>query len=1492
VIVAVIVTVKVLGLRGGGDAVGAAVWRVVDYLRGGTPEAAVGAGLVGYYRSGSARGAAAARVGVLPGRPVSAEALARLLAGRHAVSGARLVPGSGSAGRTRGAHATGSVEGLGEGVSLAEAARVAGVSARYLRRLAARTAAAGAAPNDSASAGAAAGGSPGAGEGSDRLVAVRDGRGRWRVAREELARFIAEREPPTVVLGFDVTAAAPKSVSMLWAFGDERVRADIAAAMNVAVEAAFAYLEATAAVGLVEGHNRPGEGLAGVSFLHDLSRATEPHLHVHTVIANAVPIPLVNETTGQPVRDAHGLPVEVWRTVDSELLHTHMKTAGFVAAAVLRHELSVRRGWRWTPVRNGVAELAQVPAGLVGAFSSRRERIDAELADLVAGGVRDGAGLRAAVQRATRAPKRVLADAEIRRAQRQGLAAGGYTVADVQAMAAPGDYQPAPLTMEDSAGIIDRLTGEEGLTGRAGTFTRRDVVQQVCALAGDRADAVAIDRLTGRLLADPRIVTVEEVAERRRRDPEPVHTTRDLLAVEERLLARCAAGRTTNSGLVRRLIDPGRLDTALARHVTVAREGVRSARPGAAGGAASGSAAPGSVPAGSGLVGLTVEQVEAVRALLASTDLVRPLVGPAGSGKTEIMRLAAEVLRGAGRLVVGAAHGGRQTEELCERLQIDGRVVAGWLTLLAHADDPRTVWPAGTVLILDEATQVSTRDAARLLDYATRTGTVIVALGDPAQLGPIGPGGWFVHLAATDPGTVALTAVHRQSGPGMAGARAVLDGLRAGASAHVRRALRRLADAGQLRTFASRPALLAAAVEDWHTDRAHHPPTAPDPHAGPGTAAMAHPMTVPVTGPVTRAELADRPRMMAGDHGTVEWLNRAAQLRRITDGELDPYAYVEVAGRRFHVGDEVLTLTQAGHTLIPAGRSPSAYIRTGTLGVVTGLNRDPANPTAQTVTVAFPGKGTVTIGWDYLIHAFPDGRDGGLALAYALTAHKAQGATMPTARPVITDATSRAGLYVMLSRGRAELAAYLTSGPLLRADPAGGGTDDQLPVLPAPAPTVGRLASRISGQHPDRLTTTLDPDLPAVTALRASHSLAQLTALRRAAHPTNRTGAGADETVSARPTAPISDLPVGANSATFGADGATSTPLTLTALTRAERASAAAIEAAALADPPAALLARIGSRPATGPARRAWDDAVTGLAVYQARHAPQLPPGDEGPAPPPGADDALTAHWHEQRSLASALAKGWAAALDPTHRTGGIRGPAAGRATAAIHALLAAGNNPAEISGTLTANDSGPIRDGLAVLDTRLSRLCSSLGIDPDDHAQPPPASAHQDWQTVRRWLDRAETWHLATRPTTHLAADLHTGGDRLAPRGSGPEGPAAETPPQRQARLIATALDLQTDIAVVRAAVDPPSYLTELLGERTAARAADWDRAATGIERWRHHHGLIPTQSAASDDAPAAHRALGPPPSDPDEYSRWQALAQPELAVEHPTPDVLEAGL
>ncbi|WP_261561952.1 MobF family relaxase [Frankia tisae] len=1463
---------KVLGLRAAaGATVAGAVWRIVDYLHGGTPgeaarsaavggtQSAEGSGLARYYTGGVARGSAAALVGLRPGAAVPRERLARLLAGQHATSGRPLVPATGSAGRAAHSRRLDGGRGSGEWLSLPEAARIAGVSARYLRRLAARTSrddagTVNAGASDSAARPAADDDGTDAGPGRDRLAAAKDSAGRWRVHRDELARFLEEREPPTVVLGFDVTASAPKSVSLLWAFGDDDMRHDIAEAMNVAVDAAIGYLERQAGVGLVDGHNRPGVGLAGVSFLHDISRAEEPHLHIHTVLANAVPIPLLDED-GEPLRDGSGRPRMVWRTVDSELLHAHVKTAGYTAASVLRHELSARRGLRWGPVRNGVAELAGLPADLLAVFSSRRAQIDAELAELVAGGATDGPALREAVQRGTRAPKRAQADAEIRAAQRARLEAAGWTAADVLAAGARTDYRPAAISPDDLDELAELLTGPDGLTARSATFTVRDVAQAVAAWGVDRLDATDIDRLTAHILADPRLAMVDEDTPRRRRDPEPVYTTLDLLDAEDNVLALCEAGRTAYAGREHRLIGLDELEAALAGHVAPRREyGAGHVEPRRGHGAERAEVVRGddADQSASALVVpevrvgtetgttamrtqaaavLSVEQVDAVRALLTSTDLVRVLVGPAGSGKTEAMRLLVAVLRDAGRTVLGAAHGGRQTEELTDRLGVDGRVVAGWLTLLDHADWPADVWSPGTILILDEATHVTTRDAARLLRYATETGTVVLALGDPAQLGAIGPGGWFAHLAATLPDVATLATVHRQAGAGMNGVRAALAGLRAGAPDRVRRAMARLAADGRLHRFHDRTSLLAAIVEDWHDERTAVRGAATGANRARGDAASGadHASEKSRRG-ADDSRLADLPRMMAGDHGTVEWLNRAAQLRRIQANELDPDLFLEVAGRRFHVGDEVITLTQAGHTLIPAGRPASAYIRTGTIGTVTAIDPGPAadRPDGRTLTVDFPGKGSVSIGWDYVTHVFPDGRDGGLTHAYAITAHKAQGSTMATARAVVTDRTSRTGLYVMLSRARTDLAAYLIDSHELTAP---GDTEDLLPVVPARGDPLDRLAGHLAASRTDRLVQALDPDAAAVARLRRQYTLAELTALRRrvrlatgggqpsrtpsfmsrpGAHDSGFLGADGDPisgAISSGHGAVEADR--GANGAKLGAnsagdwqssaldgDGNVIDPVVLA---RAERSAEVAVAAASLADPPASLLDRIGPRPAGGPARRAWDDAVAGLAIYQARHAAHLGPGDPGPPPPDDHDGDVRHRWEEQHDLAAALVEAWASALHPTGRPD-TRGLAAERATAAVHALLDAGSTPAALSRTLAAIDRGAIRDGLAIVDHRLARLCATADVDPAAYVDPPPSGACQDWQRALHLLDRAEIHHLANRPTADLESELWA----LRSAGGLPAAAAPGDAQGRRAQLLGAALGLQADAVTLHSELGP----------------------------------------------------------------------------------------
>ncbi|WP_045876498.1 MobF family relaxase [Pseudofrankia sp. DC12] len=1570
-----IATVRVLRASHPGQ-VAKAARDVVAYVQGGQPEAS--SPLAVYYSraraQGRARGAGAELVG-LDGQ-VSALALERLLRGRHAVSGRPLLSAAGSAGRVPRRPGAGPGE-ADELLTLAAAARIAGVGPTYLRRLVSRnartlTAATTPAGRTATPAGlrrpadrdaarataddakAAAGGLP-----AGQLAGVRGRGGQWLVRRAELERWCAQRVPPATVLGYDLVCSAPKSVSLLWAFGDDALRADVAAAMEAAVDATIGYLERHGVFGRVRGQSRHALGLAVASYLHDVSRSDEAHLHIHNIIINAVFVP--TEPDDDPSAPAGG---GEWRTIDGEALLTEVRTAGYVGAAVLRHELSARRAVDWLPVRNGVAEIAGFPSDLLTAFSTRHGEVMAEFTQLVAAGLEPSAATKDAAQRGSRAPKRVLADAEVDALQRDRLTATGWTIDAVRHLAPARPARSGTATSPPSVdrdvravgALFDQLSGADGLTARATTFTRRQVVEQVAAWAGDRLGADAIERLADRYLADARVVLLHDTSRtRRRHEPEALYTVEGLLTVEDTLLALCRQGQVAAGAIPRLLLDPGLLNAQLA--AATAHPAAREAGP-----------------------RLTDEQAELVRRLLDCGDLVRPAVGPAGTGKTEAMRVLTAILHNGGRTVLATAHGGRQAEELADRIEIPARVVASWLTLLEHTDDPSTVWPPGSVLIVDEATQVPTRDAEQLLRYATRTGTVLILLGDPAQLGSVSAGGWFTHLATHTPAIPALATVHRQAGPQLAPIRAALGALRADTPAATRAALDELARLGHVHLAESATVLLDRAVEGWYTERrqaleakpsqaTHSPgrrvePSHRQPRATPA------PRTADPDGPPSQedAEPAGltpaRPamvQMMAQYQRDVDTLNTAARALLTDDGTLTGPT-LTVAGRQFRVGDEVITLTQAGHTLIPAGRPDSAYIRTGTVGIVTAVHLHDTTA-AQAIEVSFPSKGTVRVPWAYLTHRFEDGRDGGLAHAYAITAAKAQGATMDTTRAVVPDDTTRAGLYVMLSRARTDLHAYL-----LRRDQLRDRDDDEswLPAVeagPADGDPLDRFAERLARSRAERLATDHDPHAEAAHQLRGRHTLSELTAARLAHQPPQPadsapasqapTGPSGGEPAAprrepsrghlfgrrrGRPAPATEDASTGTpsngsrpphepsqaepsqaalrvNSGPTPAEpsqtlvepgraaNATSEPPTEPAgaalprqvlLRRAELAAEAAIRAAALADPPAQLLARIGPLPTSGAARATWDDAVAALAIHHARHQPAAPTDTLGPPPITAPDGRHRDPWLRDHYQAMRLAADWAERLpDPAraHFHHPDETVPRARAVAGLHALLDHGHPADRLAGTLAAEPVTDIRTGAAVLAHRVTDLCHQAHLDPAHYELPPPATVHHEWQRAFRLLHAAETHHLATRPTVDLAAERHALDQQLHQPPAAPDhlaGPRDPREIQTRLKRLDSALDRQTSHAVVRATHEPAGYLTGLLGPRPTAQpaATAWDDATHRIEHYRHHVlGLPYNTPATPDDPDPAHHALGPRPTDPAGAAAYDHALHPDPALDPQLP-------
>src|SRR5206468_4493942 len=90
------------------------------------------------------------------------------------------------------------------------------------------------------------------------------------------------------VAGYDLVFSPPKSVSLLHALGGEEVRHAVNQAHLAAWQAALAYLEERACVTRKGKNGRVREhasGFVAAGYQHRTSRAQDPHLHTHVIVA-------------------------------------------------------------------------------------------------------------------------------------------------------------------------------------------------------------------------------------------------------------------------------------------------------------------------------------------------------------------------------------------------------------------------------------------------------------------------------------------------------------------------------------------------------------------------------------------------------------------------------------------------------------------------------------------------------------------------------------------------------------------------------------------------------------------------------------------------------------------------------------------------------------------------------------------------------------------------------------------------------------------------------------------------------------------------------------------------------------------------------------------------------------------------------------------------------------------------------------------------------
>lgn len=133
-----------------------------------------------------------------------------------------------------------------------------------------------------------------------------------------------------------------------------------------------------------------------------------------------------------------------------------------------------------------------------------------------------------------------------------------------------------------------------------------------------------------------------------------------------------------------------------------------------------------------------------VAGLCRSGHGVEVVIGAAGSGKTSALGTAREAWESDGYAVVGCALAARAAEQLQEGAGIASSTLD---RLLADLGSGRRCLGSGSIVVVDEAGMVGTRQVERLVQHTASAGAKLVLVGDPAQLPAIEAGGALAGLA-------------------------------------------------------------------------------------------------------------------------------------------------------------------------------------------------------------------------------------------------------------------------------------------------------------------------------------------------------------------------------------------------------------------------------------------------------------------------------------------------------------------------------------------------------------------------------------------------------------------------------------------------------------------------------------------------------------------------------------------------------------------------
>lgn len=133
---------------------------------------------------------------------------------------------------------------------------------------------------------------------------------------------------------------------------------------------------------------------------------------------------------------------------------------------------------------------------------------------------------------------------------------------------------------------------------------------------------------------------------------------------------------------------------------------------------------------------LTKEQMRAVHAATLNSDL-SIVEGAAGAGKSYALKSVVQLYESYGYRVIGSATAWKIAKQLSMDCGIESKATDKWL--FDHEADGRFL-DKNTVLVVDEAGQLSARQMHKILAAAEQAGAKVILTGDQKQLQPISAG--------------------------------------------------------------------------------------------------------------------------------------------------------------------------------------------------------------------------------------------------------------------------------------------------------------------------------------------------------------------------------------------------------------------------------------------------------------------------------------------------------------------------------------------------------------------------------------------------------------------------------------------------------------------------------------------------------------------------------------------------------------------------------